>query len=236
MQNRIYIVDCRYFDAVSASFGTGRILLPSVPCKELDEPVSCHPDMVLFAPEKGTLICAKEVFEDYQKLLSPYGVRLVQGKSNLMRDYPKDIAYNVLYTSVGAFARFDSTDARVTDFLEKQKVQKHNVNQGYARCSTVSFGAAVITADTTISEAGKAAGLSVLKINSGFVSLPGYDYGFLGGASGVLEDNTVAFFGDLSTHPDGEKIRRFISENGYVCSDVPGTPLLDIGTIFCIEL
>ena len=236
MQNKIYIVDRRYFDAISAFFGKGRIILPSFPCMALDKPVSCHPDMVLFSPEKGTLICANEVFADYQNLLSPYGVRLVQGKSRLRRDYPKDIAYNVLHTTVGAFAKFDSTDSQIMNFLEKHHVQKHNVNQGYARCSTVSFASAVITADAGIEKAGLAAGLSVLKVQPGFVLLPGYQYGFLGGASGIIDDDTIAFFGDLSSHPDGEAIRKFIHAKGYSLCEIAGQPLIDIGTIFCIEL
>ncbi len=236
MADRIYIVDNRYYDAFCQTLGKGLTVLPSATCLALDEPVSAHPDMVLFSAEKGSLICAKEVYEYYLKMLSPFGINLVQGTSVLRRDYPKDIAYNVLNTVVGAFARFDSTDKQIIDLLDQMKIRKISVRQGYARCASVTFGDALISADYAIVKAGKEAGLDPLFITLGSVSLPGYDYGFLGGASGILGGDTVAFFGDLSTHPDGEKIRDFIIKKGFFVKEVAGQPLLDIGTIFCIEL
>ncbi|MBR7163442.1 MAG: hypothetical protein IKD21_00510 [Clostridia bacterium] len=236
MPDRVYIIDNRYYDAVYAAFAGNRTFLPSVTCHALAAPVSAHPDMVLFSAEKGTCICAAEVYSQYLKILSPFGVELVQGNASLGSDYPADIAYNVLNTRAGAFARFDSTDKHLTRLLDKKHIKKVNVGQGYARCSSVSFGDALISADPTIIKAGKEAGLSVLSITPGYVNLPGYDYGFIGGASGILGGDTVAFFGDLSYHPDGEKIRNFITANGFFVAEMPGQPLSDIGTIFCIEL
>ena len=236
MKNRLYIVDKRYYDAITAAFGHGRIMLPSVLCPALSKPVATHPDMILFSPEKGVVICAKEVFAEYSRLLSPYGIRLVQGESHLNSAYPEDIAYNVLNTPAGAFARFDKTDRQIVLALQTRNKRMHSVKQGYARCSSVSFGNALVTADTTIAKAGRLAGLSVLTIRPGFVSLPGYDYGFLGGASGIIDGDTVAFSGDLDTHPDGEVIRSFIRKNGFQIAEIPGLPLTDVGTIFCIDL
>lgn len=236
MPDRIYIVDNRYYDTFCKTLGKGLTVLPSATCKSLDAPVSAHPDMVLFTAEKGEVICAKEVYEEYQKILSSFGIKLVQGAATLHRDYPNDVAYNVLSTPCGVFAKFESTDKQIIDLLEKNQIRKTSVRQGYARCSTLSFGKALISADSGIIKAGRAAGLSVLSITPGFVKLPGYDYGFIGGASGVLADDTVAFFGDLSLHPDGKKIRDFITEKGFFIKEVIGQPLTDIGTIFCIEL
>ncbi len=236
MADRIYIVDNRYYNAAKAAFGQGRTMLPSVTCPGLAEPVASHPDMVLFAAGRGEVICAREVFDEYTRLLSPFGIHLVQGKSQLMRDYPGDVAYNVLNTPKGAFARFDKTDRTVTEALRAHNKKMVTVKQGYARCATVCFGNCLITADPTISAAAKEAGLSVLTVSPGGVLLPGYDYGFLGGASGLLDEKTVAFFGDVFAHPDGEKIQKFITENGFFISCIPQMPLTDIGTIFCIEL
>lgn len=236
MPDRIFIVDNRYYDAFCQTLGKGLRVLPSVTCKALDEPVSAHPDMVLFSAEKGSLICAKEVYDDYAKMLSPFGIKLVQGEAKLRRDYPEDVAYNVLNTPAGAFARFDCTDLQIVRLLEKKHIPKISVKQGYARCATVCFGDALISADPAILKAGKDARLSVLSISPGYVRLPGYDYGFLGGASGMTDESTVAFFGDLSYHPDGVKIRDFITKKGFAVKEVSHQPLTDIGTIFCIEL
>lgn len=232
----IYLADCRYFKEIHAAFGACRTILPTVPCHSLAHPVACHPDMVLFFAGSGRLICAPEVFKAYHRLLSPYGVCLVQGKSALGCDYPHDVAYNVLSTATHAFARKNSVDPVILDYLEKKNIHCCNVNQGYARCSTVLFGDRLITADPSVHHAAKAAGFTVLFIRPGYVELPGYDYGFLGGASGLLEGNTVAFFGDLNTHPDGLAIRQFISGGGFHVCEIPGRPLTDIGTLLCIEL
>ncbi len=236
MPDRIYIVENRYYDAFCSSLGKGFTVLPSVTCKSLDAPVSAHPDMVLFTAEKGVVICAKEVYEDYHKMLSPFGVKLVQGTATLGCDYPHDVAYNVLNTSAGAYARFDYTDKQIISHLDAKKIPKISVRQGYARCACVALPGALITADPTLLKAGKKAGLDLLSVTPGFVVLPGYDYGFLGGASGILGDDTVAFFGDLSTHPDGDRIHNFIAKHGFAVKEVPHQPLTDIGTIFCIEL
>lgn len=236
MSDKIYIVDNRYYDVFCSSLGKGFTVLPSVTCSCLDAPVSAHPDMVLFTADKGMVICAKEVYEDYHKMLSPFGINLVQGTANLGCDYPNDVAYNVLNTSAGAFARFDCTDKQILLELNAKKIPKISVRQGYSRCACVTFPGALITSDSTLLNAGKNAGLSVLPITPGFVNLPGYDYGFLGGASGVLGDDTVVFFGDLSTHPDGDRIHDFIAKHGFAVKEVPHQPLTDIGTIFCIEL
>ena len=83
MEQAVFVVDCRYVEKVKQAFGDAGIFLPSVPCGVLQEPVSCHPDMVLYPLRDGRLVCAPSVFEDYKKMLSPFGKTLVQGKKQL---------------------------------------------------------------------------------------------------------------------------------------------------------
>ena len=47
----------------------------------------------------------------------------------------------------------------------------------------------------------------MLLISSGDIKLEGYDYGFIGGASGKISDNTVVFFGNAEMHPYYSSIR-----------------------------
>ncbi len=77
------------------------------------------------------------------------------------------------------------------------------------------------TADETI---------DFLLVRKGYVALDGFEYGFLGGASGCIDD-TVYFNGDLSAHPDYEKIRRFIEAHGLRVKFFADEPLTDIGSI-----
>ena len=236
MKDRVYLVDGRYFEQASRAFGKRRVFLPSVCCPSLPETTAYHPDMALCPVAPGKVVCAPEVYEAYRELLAPFGVTVLSGETRLRSDYPGDVAYNVLITEKCAFSRTDCTDSVVKKCLTEQGKTLISVAQGYACCSSRSFGNCLITADPSLLRGGEKAGLSVLPISAGHILLPGYDYGFIGGASGILESETVCFFGDLNTHPDGEKIRTFIEVRGFSVLDVPGMPLTDIGTVLCIEL
>jgi len=72
--------------------------------------------------------------------------------------------------------------------------------------------------------------VEVLTVREGHVLLPGFDTGFIGGASGRVGDEII-FNGDLSAHPDFEKIRDFIQCRGLKVRYFPGLPLTDIGSI-----
>ena len=61
--------------------------------------------------------------------------------------------------------------------------------------------------------------------------MPGYDTGFIGGCSGKLAPDKMAFAGQLSSHPDGELIRAFILDCGISVTELKKGPLLDVGGI-----
>ncbi len=231
MQKNVYVVDCRYAEIIEKAFGDAGIFLPSVPCSSLQEPVSCHPDMTLYPAGDGRVVCAPSVFAEYSALLSSFGRTLVQGKTPLFKDYPRDVAYNVLNVGSYAFARWDYVDIVLQRVAREQGTFFVPVAQGYSRCSALVVGNGVVTADASIANAVYNTGFSVLKISPGYIELPGYDYGFIGGASGVLDEETVAVFGDLDFHPDGEAMRQFIFRQGFDLREIKGTPLTDVGTI-----
>ncbi len=107
-----------------------------------------------------------------------------------------------------------------------------NVNQGYTKCNCVVVdGHSIITADRGIfSAVKKCPDIDVLPISQGFVNLDGFQYGFLGGASGRV-GGEIIFNGDLSKHPDYEAITQFIETRGLTIKDFPEHPLTDIGSI-----
>ena len=72
--------------------------------------------------------------------------------------------------------------------------------------------------------------LDVLKVREGHVALPGFDHGFLGGASGLVGGELV-FNGDLSAHPDFHLIEDFVISRGAGLKYFPGEPLSDTGSI-----
>ena len=86
----------------------------------------------------------------------------------------------------------------------------------------------MITADCGIAKALSDVGTDVLVIPSGGIELPGYDYGFIGGASAVT-DESVIFFGDIRSHGDYNAIVDFISRQGKTTEYIEGMSLTDYG-------
>ena len=109
-----------------------------------------------------------------------------------------------------------------------------HTNQGYTKCSVAVVSEnAVITADKSIGSACRSFGIDVLTVCEGHVSLPPYDYGFIGGASGIKDDN-VYFCGSLDRHPDGERIKEFSEKHGKAAISLSDGGLQDVGTLFFI--
>lgn len=147
--------------------------------------------------------------------------------------YPEDILLNFLYLNNTLYGKLSAIDKNLLDYCKENNIRTVNINQGYARCSTLVLNKkAVITSDLSIEKALKKDGVEVLLISSGSIVLDGYDYGFIGGASGKIEENTIAFFGNVTSHPDYKKIENFCENHNIsikiICKDMP---LTDIGGI-----
>ena len=111
-------------------------------------------------------------------------------------------------------------------------IQWIHTNQGYARCSTcVVDETSVVTSDEGIAAVLEQEGIEVLRIRPGFVRLPGYDTGFIGGCCGKIGQDLLYFTGKLSSHPDGETIRAFAEQRGVHVVEGAASALLDIGGI-----
>lgn len=218
-----------------ARFGHRTLRLPPYPC--LPEPVASHPDMLLFfAP--NAIFCAKSYYEiaknELEEIASVYGTPIRFIEEEYGKEYPHDVLLNALPLGRHLFC---NTKAVSKELLALDFTTCH-VNQGYTKCSTLPLGSkALITSDTSIAESAQKCGIDVLQICKGHISLKGYDYGFIGGCASFSprdEINTVFFCGDISGHPDAEKIEYFCQANGFDIIKLSQNCLCDIGTIFMI--
>ena len=204
----------------------------------VQEPVSCHPDMfmcclgsdgdahIIFCPDIGDVI--RQDSGSSFSLFRP-------GSSSLRRDYPYDIAYNAACTGRYFIHNLRYTDPVLLELARRSGMKLVDVRQGYAKCSTVIVDErSVITYDRGIARTCEAAGMNVLTVSPGNVILPGYDTGFLGGASGRVDD-TVYFNGDLTAHPDFRMICDFIDSRGLRIRWFEDYPLTDIGSIIQLK-
>ncbi len=106
------------------------------------------------------------------------------------------------------------------------------VRQGYAKCSAaVVSEKALMTEDESIASAARKNGLDVLLLQKGFVRLPGYDYGFIGGCCGKIDRDRLAFCGNVAEHPDYEQMCEFTARYGVQCLSLTDGGLTDVGSI-----
>ena len=232
----IAIVDERMpRDAKSRLSELGFFVISLPPFSRIAAPVASHPDMLML-PLGNRLFVYKEYYEAHASLLDTIAEttarKLCTVDTAVSTQYPDDVGLNLFTVGKHLLGRTDKTPRKILDYAEEQGYMLHFVKQGYAKCSTVVLGdCAVITADPSILEVTNAIGVASLSISAGGASLPGYDYGFLGGTCGVFGE-CIFFCGTLDSHPDGAAIADFCHSHGFEPILLSDRPLFDVGSIF----
>ena len=200
-------------------------IVPLAPFSALSHPVDTHADMLLCAAEDTVF-----VHENYQCDLQDLE-NIVKINENISNKYPHDVPLNIAIVGKNAFANVKFASKTIIEHLKNEGFAIHHVAQGYAHCSTcIVSDSAIITADIGISEKALKTGIDVLLISSGGISLPPYEYGFIGGSCGS-HDNKIYFCGSLKYHADGGKIRDFCEKHGKSVIELCDAPLIDVGGI-----
>lgn len=173
--------------------------------------VSCHPDIYYCRLPNGSVIKAQT--------------------NEIGNSYPENIGFNAVCLDKYFIHNLKYTNPRLRQCAENLGLVPVNVKQGYTKCSCVVVdGSSIITSDNGIYRTLSALDdVNVLKIRQGYVNLNGFEYGFLGGASGRVGE-TLYFSGDITKHPDFEMIRAFCEKRN---TDIKwfDFPLDDIGSI-----
>lgn len=209
-------------------------VIPLPPFEKLPFPVNTHPDM-LVADIDGTIFIHGEYIAG-QQILQALGVPFCVSGKTVGGSYPDDVALNCFAAGRTFFAKLSSVSSEVKKHAEKRGFSLQNVGQGYTKCSSAVIGDVVITADTGIYRTAKANGLEALLIPSYSIGIEVYDTGFIGGASGVIAENTIGFFGNIDTFPAGKEIRSFLEERGFCVISLGEDALFDYGGILRIEV
>ena len=191
--------------------------------------VSGHPDMQIHFINNRA-ICAPETY-NYYKSLNLRDVNIFSGTKQLKDKYPDDVAYNVCLLGDYVICRPLSVTIEILAEYRNLKKTILNSKQGYAKCSIcVVNDNSAITSDNGIYKLLKEHNINVLKIQEGYIELYGMQ-GFIGGASGLINDSTLCFNGDLKTHPDCNNIISFCKNVGVDAISLNKGILKDIGTI-----
>lgn len=214
----------------------GYTILTIKSCNWLEKPVSTHADM--FITKIDSKILADSAIHGLFTNFVDDDIMIYCNRGECINKtlvYPQNVGFNCVKIGKNLICNKKHTCKSVIEYALLNNINILDVKQGYAKCSTcVISDNAIITEDESIYKCAIKNNIDVLKIRKGFVKLSGYDYGFIGGSSGLIEKNLIAFNGNIFLHPDGNKIHKFCYDHSVgiisLCSDV----LHDIGSIIRI--
>ena len=232
MKNRKVITDYRISRAAIEKLSElGCEVIKTTPLKTLYKEVDGHSDMQLHITDEG-IICEPTLLEYYKKLLPEHNV--MAGGTVIEGKYPEDIAYNVCRVGNYVICNKAFTEQKIIDYYTARGLEFINIKQGYAKCNIcVVNDESVITSDNGIYNSLKGSSLNVLKISEGYISLYGMN-GFIGGASGLVDEKLLAFNGNINLHPNGADINDFCKNVGVDVVSLSDSPLEDVGSILRI--
>lgn len=227
------LVSCEAPGVIQALEKRGVRVLTVDICEQLDVPVRSHADMQVLPLDDCVLISPYQTRLKTQ--LEQMNLRVIVGEE-LEKKYPKDVLYNVCLVGNHYICNYKTISRQAQQLLDARGYHPIFVAQGYANCSVAVVDEhSIITADCGIARACRAAGLDVLQICPGFIRIPVYDTGFIGGCCGKLGADQLAFTGRLDSHPDGMKIREFVKERGVQIIELTDEPLFDIGGLLQLK-
>jgi len=198
-------------------------------------PLSYHPDMFCFNPEKNIWIFYDEVYKENKDIIAGLNleIEIIEIKSPESYKYPDDIGLNAAIFGEYLICNIKYTNDKILKYAKKNKKNVIDVRQGYAKCSIcVVDEKSIITSDEPIYKKAILNDIEALLINSGHINLNGYDYGFIGGCSGLIDKNKLAFTGDIKQHPDYINIKNFCEGRGVEIISLSGKKLYDYGSLF----
>lgn len=228
-QGKVHTVICGELNSFLDFRAIERIVIrPNV---HIDPATAGHADMAAIHLGKNTVFADKNQSELIDRLKKK-AFTVIESVSEIKGEYPRDVALNFTVMGNRALGNFAFADALLAEKL--YGFERLNVRQGYCKCSCLVIDEnALITDDNSIYNIACKKGIDCLLVSKGGVSLPGHEYGFIGGASGKISKNEVLFFGDITKHRDYKEIAGFIKKHGCEVLSLD-FPLTDFGGIIPI--
>lgn len=198
----------------------------------LAEPVAHHPDM-LFLHIKENICVVIDNKLPFVSFLENIGFTVLEAKNDYSERYPQDIGLNCLIIGKTVIGNIEHIDSTIKEVLAEYNFI--NVSQGYTKCSVCVINEhSLITEDESIYKALRN-NFDVLKIDSGCVELDGYDHGFFGGCTGLIDKNVLAVNGELKYHKSYKDISGFLKYRNVDILELKTGNLRDIGSILPLE-
>ena len=206
-------------------------------CSDVYPAISGHPDISAFNCGYGDIIVCPNLYEEYKSRFNIYNINIIKGETVISMQYPEDIAYNVCIVGKYAIHNFKYTDKKVKEYIDLKGFEKIDIKQGYSKCSVcVVDENSIITSDKGIHREVLKYGIDSLLIEQGHIDLFEMNHGFIGGCSGIIDDDKIAFTGNIKEHPDFERIEEFLNKKNKEIISLGNERLIDLGSIIPIEV
>lgn len=210
----------------------------SKPNEALDVPIRSHADCLLFIPDENTYLIEEgnnNAIVNYltkgeeSKKISNSEIIMVSG---IKSPYPNDVKLNAKVFGKNILCNINTVSSYIKEYAQNHGYRLMHCNQGYAACSTIKLSDnAAITDDISVYNTLSSIGIDCLMVSKGSVKLKGYNYGFIGGCCGMIENNLIAFAGNADTHADSELIKNFLVKHCIDYVNLSDGELIDIGGI-----
>lgn len=230
-------------DSGLSKAGITPLWLPDNP--DVSHALCGHADLSVFCPytvygnndRKNTLFLAPYLKDSaFAETLKAAGadVRFINSRQGSV--YPKDVLLNAKTSGNRVFLNRKTIAVEILDYISASNhLSAVNINQGYSACCTLDCRGRIITSDNGIYSAAKASGSEAVFITPGFISLPGYSYGFIGGSAFMICPDCIGFTGSLDKHPDREIILSSLKRWNIRYIFLSDKPIFDIGGAIIIN-
>lgn len=189
-----------------------------------------HPDILVHPLHSGEIVVDRDNLDYYKEIFKDK--KVIPSHSSLSAKYPSDIHLNAFTFKKIFIHNLKHTDQVILYYYKRAGYELVNIKQGYTKCSCLVTEDFIITSDGGIYESLRDL-IPVYKIDHGQIKLQNFNYGFIGGATGVL-GKKIFFTGDFSHHSSHEEILKIISNYDYEIEILSDDTIEDFGSIYFI--
>lgn len=197
----------------------------------LVELIGYHTDLFVLNCKHGELLLDRSQSSNIVKFLTiGYDAKILNKK--IHSPYATECMLNCVVLGKKLIYNPQTVCRDVLTIADENGYKLIPVNQGYTKCSIcIVNDNALITDDESINNACKLNGIDSVLISKGSVKLEGFNYGFIGGCTGLIDKNKLLFNGDINYHTDCNRIIDFLAKYDVAPMIIENEPLTDIGSI-----
>ncbi len=193
--------------------------------------INHHADLSVLNYKHSSLYIDKSQKENFVKYLTiGYDVKIIE--SQVKSPYPDECFLNCVFLGDKIICNPATISEEIKTFCYENNIKFVSVNQGYTKCSVCVVNEnALITDDESIYKSFENNQIDALLIKKGSVKLKGFNYGFIGGCTGLIDKNKLLFNGDINLHSDCNNILDFLTRYSIEPVIIKDKQLNDIGSI-----